>query len=112
MSCLSTNLLSRRFFLQDMALGLGSVALGSLLQSKTFAKGLAASHANPNPKAIFPQFAPKAKHVIFLFMAGGPSQLDLFDPKPALKKYEGQEVPEEVLKGADLPFIERDAALM
>ena len=45
-------------------------------------------------------------------MGGGPSQLDLFEPKAALKKYEGQPVPDEVLMGADLPFIERDAALM
>src|ERR1043165_6588643 len=104
--------LSRRFFLKDMALGLGSIALGSLLQPSAFGKGTATSGANRNPRAMFPQFAPRAKHVIFLFMAGGPSQLDLFDPKPALAKYKGQEVPDDVLKGADLPSIERDAALM
>ncbi len=101
--------LARRYFLQDSALGLGGLALTSLLSgSKAWAK------ASPdNPLALKPpHFAPKAKRVIFLFMGGGPSQLDLFDPKPALKKYEGQQVPDEVLRGADLPFIERDAALM
>jgi hypothetical protein len=104
--------LSRRYFLQDMALGLGGIALGTLLAPKSFGEGAASGGPRKQPKTQFPQFAPRAKHVIFLFMAGGPSQLDLFDPKPALVKYEGQEVPDEVLKGADLPFIERDAALM
>jgi hypothetical protein len=105
-------ILSRRFFLQEMALGLGGIALSSLLQSSSFGKSLAPRGNRPNPRTALPHFAPRAKHVIFLFMAGGPSQLDLFDPKPALVKYEGQEVPDDVLKGADLPFIERDAALM
>jgi uncharacterized protein (DUF1501 family) len=104
--------LSRRFFLQDMALGLGSVALGSLLQSTAFGKGAASPKSNENIRTVLPHFAPRGKHVIFMFMAGGPSQLDLFDAKPTLVKYEGQQVPDEVLKGADLPFIERDAALM
>ncbi len=45
-------------------------------------------------------------------MAGGPSHLDLFDHKPLLAKYEGQQIPDEVLQGQELPFIERDAALM
>jgi hypothetical protein len=103
--------LSRRFFLQDLALGLGGIALGSLLPASARGKDAHAS-ASAAIRSTLPHFAPRAKHVIFLFMAGGPSQLDLFDPKPELVKYEGQEVPDEVLKGADLPFIERDAALM
>jgi uncharacterized protein (DUF1501 family) len=110
MNPLPAQLLSRRFFLQDLAVGLGGLALGTLLQSRSFG-GAAASGSHSNP-IKFPQFAPRAKRVIFLFMAGGPSQLDLFDPKPTLRKYEGQEVPDSVLKGAALPFIERDAALM
>jgi hypothetical protein len=104
--------LTRRYFLQDMALGLGGIALGSLMQAGAFGKESASRSSAPNPRAVLSHFAPRAKHVIFLFMAGGPSQLDLFDPKPALVKYEGQQVPDEVLKGAELPFIERDAALM
>ena len=102
MSPSSFDPLSRRYFLQESALGLGSIALGSLMGANT----RAAASANP------PEYRPRAKHVIFLFMAGGPSQLDLFDPKPALAKYEGQQVPDEILRGANLPFIERDAALM
>jgi hypothetical protein len=92
---------SRRYFVQDLALGMGGMALGSLMQP-----GASAA------RRAMPHFAPRAKRVIFMFMAGGPSQLDLFDPKPALLKYEGQQVPDDVLKGAELPFIERDAALM
>jgi hypothetical protein len=103
---------SRRFFLQELSLGLGGVALGTLLHSASFGKGSASPRKGSSPQKLFPQFAPRAKHVIFLFMAGGPSQLDLFDPKPTLLKYEGQAVPDEILKGAELPFIERDAALM
>ena len=112
MKCCSVNNLSRRYFLQEMALGLGGMALGSLMQSGAFGKSSASKAAADGVKGLLPHFAPRAKHVIFLFMAGGPSQLDLFDPKPALVKYEGQQVPDDVLKGADLPFIERDAALM
>jgi hypothetical protein len=103
--------LSRRYFLQDCALGLGGIAVTSMMNGGRISAAEKSAPANPlAPKKS--HFAPKAKRVIFLFMGGGPSHLDLFDPKPALKKYEGQEVPDEVLMGADLPFIERDAALM
>ena len=52
-----------------------------------------------------PHFQPKAKNVIFLFMAGAPSQLDLFEPKPTLVKYDRQACPEELLKGERFAFI-------
>lgn len=59
---------------------------------------------NPlKPRA--PHFAPKAKNVIFLFMAGGPSQIDLFDPKPEMRKWEGQPLPESMRKGLRFAFI-------
>ena len=45
------------------------------------------------------QFAPRAKRVIYLFMAGAPSQIDLFDPKPALTKHDGQDIPDELVQG-------------
>jgi hypothetical protein len=112
MTPLPAEILSRRFFLRDVAFGLGGVALGTLLHNNAFGKETASPGASRKSRTTLPHFAPRAKRVIFLFMAGGPSQLDLFDPKPALAKYEGQQVPDEVLKGADLPFIERDAALM
>jgi hypothetical protein len=97
------NELSRRCFLHESALGLGGIALGSLVQAESKASDL----QRPQPHHLA-----RAKRVIFLFMAGGPSQLDLFDPKPALARYKGQAVPDSVLRGAELPFIERDAALM
>ncbi|MEX0642864.1 MAG: DUF1501 domain-containing protein [Pirellulales bacterium] len=112
MTPLPVDLLSRRFFLRDLAAGLGGVALGTLMHDNVFGNGASSIAAGASPRALLPHFAPRAKHVIFLFMAGGPSQLDLFDPKPVLAKYEGQPVPDEVLKGAELPFIERDASLM
>src|SRR5215471_2523532 len=85
-------LLTRRWFFRQCGVGLGSIALASLLEAEnasgvTKARNLAA--ANPlAPKE--PHLKPKAKRVIFLFMAGAPSQLDLFDYKPALTKYNGK----------------------
>ena len=55
---------------------------------------------------------PKAKRVIYLFMAGAPSQLDLFDYKPALVKFDGKPVPAEVVKDQRYAFIQHDAALL
>src|SRR5256886_16125119 len=69
-----------------------------------------AAAANPLAPRL-PQFKPKAKRVIYLFMGGAPSQLDLFDHKPALAKYNGQPVPEEVVMGQKYAFIKPDAAL-
>src|SRR4026209_249362 len=73
-----TETLTRRSWIQSLCGGLGSVGLSSLVAA---------------PRAAGTHFAPKAKHVIFLFMTGGPSQLDMFDPKPALEKYAGQRPP-------------------
>jgi hypothetical protein len=72
---------TRRSWIQSLCGGLGSVGLLGML-SEAEARG-----------AVGPHFAPKAKHIIFLFMTGGPSQLDMFDPKPSLLKYAGQRPP-------------------
>src|SRR6267142_2687020 len=81
--------LTRRDILARAGHGFGAIALGSLLRDSALAK------ARVNPLAAKPpNFAPKAKSVIFLFMVGGPSHIDTFDPKPALKKYEGQKLPD------------------
>ena len=78
--------LSRRSWIQSLCGGLGSVGLaGMLAEQHAQAAGLA--------RPLGPDFAPKARHVIFLFMTGGPSQLDMFDPKPALAKFAGQRPP-------------------
>src|SRR6266851_9998855 len=81
--------LTRRDVLLGAANGFGALALQSLLQKEAWAK------LRVNPLAPKPRHLPaRAKSVIFLFMVGGPSQIDTFDPKPALKKYEGQRLPE------------------
>ncbi|MFN3653102.1 MAG: DUF1501 domain-containing protein [Armatimonadota bacterium] len=74
--------LSRRSLLQRVGLGFGGLALADLLHAESAA---AATGGLPQP-----HFAPKAKRVIFMFMSGGPSHVDMLDPKPAIKKYEGQ----------------------
>lgn len=77
---------SRRDFLRESAFGFGASALGFLLASEA---GAATNPAAPQE----PHFAAKAKRVIFLFMTGGPSHIETFDPKPALVKYNGQPMP-------------------
>src|SRR5437763_12942822 len=83
--------LTRRHFLGRCALGLGSIALASLLNDqKLFGVN---PPAPPNPMAIKPaHFAPRAKNIIYLFVAGGPSQLELFDYKPKLIELNGQPI--------------------
>jgi hypothetical protein len=81
--------ISRRALLRRSAVGFGSLALASLLANE--------SHANPSPAnplaAKLPHFLPRAKRVIFLFMKGGPSHVDTFDPKPLLSRDDGQPLP-------------------
>ena len=90
--------LTRRHFFEDCRVGLGSVALASLLGPK------ASAALNPMEPKASPETG-KAKNVIYLFMAGGPSQLELFDHKPLLAKYSGQKPPEEAMKGKRFAFI-------
>jgi len=89
-SAFKSNFLSRREMLCRLGGGFGALALGSVFMDAGFAAPTtsAAPVYNLDPKQ--PHFAPKAKRVIFLFMNGGPSQMDTFDPKPALAKYAGQ----------------------
>jgi len=102
---------TRRWFFRQCGVGLGSIALGSLLGAeKALGSGIRAASVSPlAPKQ--PHFKPKAKRVIYLFMGGAPSQLDLFDYKPSLKKYDGHPVPKEVVMGQKYAFIKPDAAL-
>ena len=85
---------SRRRFLEQTACGLGGMALWQLMADDT---GLKA------------HFAPRARNVIFLFMPGGPSQLDLLDPKPAMKEHHGQPVPGHMLENLDDGLIRGSA---
>ncbi len=103
-------LITRRWFFRQCGVGLGSVALASLLGTENAIGAAAPRASNPlAPKQ--PPFKPKAKRVIYLFMGGAPSQLDLFDYKPSLAKYNGKPVPEEVVMGQKYAFIKPDAAL-
>lgn len=85
---------SRRQMLRTMGAGFGMAGLGGVLGAAQ--SGTAEPITPLAPKA--PQFAPSAKHVIFLFLNGGPSQVDTFDPKPMLQKYSGQPIPSGNLK--------------
>ncbi|MBN4046856.1 DUF1501 domain-containing protein, partial [bacterium AH-315-P07] len=97
-----------RHFFEECGVGVGKIALASLLA------GNSAFAANTlNPLAVkAPHFAAKAKRVIYLFMAGAPSQLDLFDFKPTLKKYDGVKIPESVLKDQRYAFITQNSSMM
>mgnify|MGYP003351213450 CR=1 FL=1 len=82
----------RRDFLAHTATGLGGIALASMLGQRPLLGADARPLANPlAPKPT--HFPAKAKNIIFLFMAGGPSQLDLFDPKPKLNELDGKPLP-------------------
>jgi hypothetical protein len=98
--------ITRRYFFRQCGIGLGGMALASLLsESKVF--GAPANPLAPHP----PQFPARAKRVIYLFQAGGPSQLDLFNHCPGLKKYDGQPIPKAIVKNQRYAFIKPDAAL-
>jgi uncharacterized protein (DUF1501 family) len=106
------DLVSRRWFFKECGVGLGKLALAGLL-TDAFARNAMAQSAATNPLAPKqPHFKPKAKRVIHLFMAGAPSQLDLFDYKPKLTEYEGKPIPPEIIGGQRYAFIRPDAAVM
>ncbi len=98
---------SRRWFIEQCGVGMGALALNHLLSSAGYAQ------ASQNPLAPKkPHFAPKAKNVIYLFMAGGPSHIELFDNKPALAKFDGTLPPPELLKGYRAAFINPNSTLL
>jgi hypothetical protein len=111
---LDPQFVTRRWFLEQCGVGLGTIALGQLLADG----GYAASPTPPStvgagplaPRA--PHYAPRAKRVIFLFMAGGPSHLELFDNRPQLARFDGKLPPADLLKGYRAAFINPDARLL
>jgi hypothetical protein len=105
---LSPKEVSRRWFLRQCSVGLGSIAFAQLLAERGYG-----DTTTPDPLAPKqPQFAPKAKRVIFLFMAGAPSHLELFDYKPELVKFNATLPPPELLKGYHTAFINPNSRLM
>jgi hypothetical protein len=102
-----TRIQSRRAFLKHAGAGIGTLGLADLLA----ADGLTAAPADPlAPRE--PHFAATAKSVIFLFMEGGPSQIDLFDPKPALEKWNGKPAPASITSKLQLAFTKPNAAVL
>ncbi len=104
---------TRRHFFRECGVGVGKIALASLLSDGMSAGTFASPAGSGNPLAPgVPHFAPKAKRVIHLFMAGAPSQLDLFDSKPELAKFEGKPLPPSIIGGQRYAFIRPDAAVL
>jgi len=104
---------TRRHFFKECVTGMGAMAMGSLLGgcnwlgSKDQA-GIGSLNTNPL-MAQAPHFAPKAKSVIYLHMAGAPSQLELFDYKPDLQKLDGLDCPQSLLEGKKFALYQRGA---
>jgi uncharacterized protein (DUF1501 family) len=104
---------ARRHFFRECGIGVGKIALAGLLTDALTGKTFGSPGDGPNPLVPrSPHFAPKAKRVIHLFMAGAPSQLDLFDPKPELTRLEGKPLPPSVIGGQRYAFIRPDAAVL
>ena len=101
------NDLRRRHFLKEAACGIGTMALADLLAADGKSDELPQSQNPLEPR--LPHFAPKAKRVIYLFMAGAPSQLDLFTPKPKLQELHGEPVPTSFLNSLDDALIKGSA---
>jgi hypothetical protein len=96
--------LTRRWFFRECGIGLGAIALGQLLGAD--------SQAAPALSTRRPHFAPKAKRVVYLFQAGAPSHLELFDNKPELAKWDGKLPPADLLKGYRSAFISPNSKLL
>src|SRR5262245_5177267 len=104
-------LITRRWFFEQCGVGLGAIALGQLFGQQGWAASGNIASTNPlAPKQ--PPLPAKAKRVIFLFMAGAPSHLELFDYKPELAKWNGKVPPAELVKGYRAAFINPSATLL
>src|SRR5262249_44809941 len=98
-------------FLRDCGVGLGAIALSQFLGLSALAaseKRVALNPLEPKP----PHYKPKAKRVIYLFMAGAPSHLELFDYKPQLAKFDGTLPPPDLVKGYRAAFINPSSKLL
>lgn len=95
---------TRRHFFSQCGVGVGAIALANLISTSSRSR---AASATANPLAPKPtHFAPCAKRVIYLFMAGGPSQLDMFDHKPMLNRLNGEPIPQSYLEGKRFAFMD------
>ena len=110
---------TRREFLNSTASGLGMAALGAMLSHDGLLKTAQGAETDDKQQSVVnplaprsPHFTPKAKACIFIFMAGAPSHIDLFDPKPMLKQRHGQPLPDSMLETVRFAFIKKDKALL
>jgi hypothetical protein len=101
-------LVTRRWFFQQCGVGLGAIALGVLFRRDGLATPMMTNPLAPRQ----PHYTPKAKRVIFLFMAGAPSHLELFDYKPELAKWDGKLPPADLIKGYRAAFISPNSTLL
>ncbi|MFN0197655.1 MAG: DUF1501 domain-containing protein [Planctomycetaceae bacterium] len=105
-----TFIAARRSFLTSISAGLGLAAVASLLHDDPLSAG------NTEPASPFsprtPHLAPKARHCIFINLFGGPSQADLFDPKPLLSERHGQPLPESFTKNVRFAFLQKETATL
>jgi hypothetical protein len=99
---------TRREFLTTSASGIGGAALAGMLAADGYGAAAAADPLAPRST----HFAPKAKACIFIFMAGAPSQLDLFDYKPKLQELDGKPMPKSMLESVRFAFIQKDSAVL
>ena len=102
--------ITRRHLFGQCAVGLGAIALNQLLSAESRA-AINVDAAHPLAERA-PQFAPKAKRVIYLFMGGGPSQLELFEDKPKLRELSGQKPPPEMMSGKRFAFLKGNEKLL
>ena len=105
-------LVTRRWFFEQCGVGLGAMALGQLLQREGYAAEAKPTAAVDPMAPRAPHYAPKAKRVLFLFMAGAPSHLELFDHKPQLAKFDGTLPPAELVKDYRAAFIKPSSKLL
>ncbi|MCH7727941.1 MAG: DUF1501 domain-containing protein, partial [Planctomycetes bacterium] len=101
---------SRRHFFTSTASGLGMAGLASLLAQDGLL-GAEADDRSVNPLAVKPpHFAPRAKACIFIFLAGAPSHVDLYDPKPILVQRNGKQLPKSLTEKVRFAFIKKESA--
>ena len=105
--------LTRRHLLTSSATGLGGLALASLFADDGLLAAPAASTPPAEPLAArAPHYAPRARSCIFIFLAGGPSQVELFDPKPELTARHGQRLPDSFVENVEFAFIDKEKAVL
>ncbi len=107
----AAELQARRNFLMNSLWGLGGITLAGLLESDGYARAEEASIPVGDPlRAKQPHFTPRAKNCIYIYLEGGPSQMDLYDPKEALNRLDGEPLPESLLENVQFAFLQKESA--